>query len=69
MAKSFAKLILKNFSTNTLLVTEAVNRLIFDIAYAEYALQSFNPAGETQESIDEAKQLLQKLKNLQESHK
>jgi len=64
MPKNLAKSVLLMKNPDKLLVIEAVKLLEFDIAYAEYALRSFNPAAETQESILEAKKLLEKLKDL-----
>ena len=64
MPKEFAKTVLAMKTVDRGLVIEAIKKLSFDIAYMEYARKSFNPAAETQESIDEAKELLRKLKDL-----
>jgi len=65
MPKGFAKLVLSMKFPDKELVIEAIQNLNNEIAYMEYARNSFNPAAETQQSIDEAKELLQKLRDLQ----
>ena len=64
MAKEFARQVLLTKPLNKSLIIEAISKLNFDIAYMEYAKKTFNRAAETQESIDESKELLLKLKNL-----
>ena len=64
MAKEFARRVLLAKPVDKILIIEAISRLNFDITYMEYAKKTFNRAAETQESIDESKELLLKLKNL-----
>jgi|GEM_PF-2095798 len=67
MPKNFAKLVLLIKIPSKELVVEAIKDLEDEITYMEYSRLIFNPAAEIQESINEAKQLLQKLRDLQKT--